>query len=43
MPGALMLCNRISLSKAVEEILIAAICSTPEEMQNRVLFLPLSH
>ncbi len=41
MPGALMLRNRISLGKAVEEILIVAICSTTEEMQDRVIFLPL--
>jgi predicted nuclease of predicted toxin-antitoxin system len=41
MPGVLMLRNRLSLGKAVEDILVIAICCAPEEMQDRVIYLPL--
>jgi hypothetical protein len=42
MPGALILRPGISIGEAIEEILIVAMCAVPEEIQNRVVFLPLS-
>lgn len=40
MPGVLMLTEGISIGQAVEALLIAALCSTPEDWQDQVRHLP---
>ncbi len=41
MPGVLVLGNRLNIGQAIEEILTVAVCSTADEVNNRVIFLPL--
>jgi hypothetical protein len=41
MPGAIVLRPDISIGQAIDEILLVAQCSEPDEMHGRVIFLPL--
>ena len=42
MPGVLVVSNSLSAGRAIEEILLYAICATPEELANQVRYLPIS-
>lgn len=41
MLGVLMLSKHMTYREAIEEILIAAMCHTEDELKDRVIFLPL--
>jgi hypothetical protein len=41
MSGVMVFRHRLSIGQAIEEILIVALCSTEDEMKDRVVFLPL--
>ena len=41
MPGVILFRHRLSIGQAIEEILMVALCSTEDEMKDRVVFLPL--
>ena len=41
MPGVVEVPDHLPIGRAIEEILILIECSTPEDLENRVEFLPL--
>ena len=41
MPGVLALLENVGIGRVIEDILLAAVCFAPEEMQGQVLYLPL--
>jgi predicted nuclease of predicted toxin-antitoxin system len=40
MPGVLALLENIGARRVIDDILLVAMCYTPEEMQDQVLFIP---
>ena len=40
MPGVLALLENIGVSRVIEDILLVALCPAPEEIKDRVLFIP---
>lgn len=40
MPGVFIVHDRLSIGRAIDEILIAVLCSESEEWNDRVVFLP---
>ena len=41
MPGVFLVRRNIPLSQAIDELLIAIICLTPEECKDRVIYFPM--
>jgi predicted nuclease of predicted toxin-antitoxin system len=41
MPGLIVVHEDMTIGQAVEQILMTAVCCTVEEVENRVIFLPL--
>jgi len=41
MPGVVITTDRMSIGDTIEEVLTVAICYEPDDMKDRVLFLPL--
>ena len=39
--GVMVFRRRLSIGQAIEDILTVAVCSTEDEVKNRVIFLPL--
>jgi predicted nuclease of predicted toxin-antitoxin system len=42
MPGVLALLENVGVGRVIEDILLAALCLAPEEMQDQVMYVPLS-
>jgi hypothetical protein len=41
LPGVIVFRHRMNIGQAIEEILMVAMCSSVEEIKDRVIFLPL--
>ena len=41
MPGVLALLENIGVGQVIEDILLVALCYTPQEIKDQVLFIPL--
>ena len=41
MPGILALLENIGIGRVIDDILLVALCYTPEEIKDQVLFIPL--
>jgi hypothetical protein len=41
MPGILALLENVGIGRVIDDILLAALCYSPDEMKNQVLFIPL--
>jgi hypothetical protein len=40
MPGVLALLENVGVGRVIEDILLVAMCATPLELKDQVLFLP---
>jgi predicted nuclease of predicted toxin-antitoxin system len=41
MPGVLALLENVALGRVIDDILLVALCSEPEDIKDQVLFIPL--
>jgi hypothetical protein len=41
MPGVLALKENVGIARVIDDILLVAMCYTPEEMKDQVLYIPL--
>ncbi len=41
MPGVIVVSDRLPLGQAIQELLIFAVCCTPDELQDQVAYIPM--
>lgn len=41
MPGVIEVAHDIAIGQAIEEILIVVVTSTPEQLSNQIIYIPL--